>query len=197
MDLDFSNFSFLESRCKDDQRKVYFFGSFIVLILGVFGSFKIYDKNLIGGFIFHFLSGIFFLWMFFFLESFKTVFRLVMKFTSLIGSLFQTLFLIVAFYLIFTPMGLIISLFREDEAKKFRDPSTFSYWKTHEKSTRESYFSSFKKYTVLVMIFEFYRFLGERKKYWLLPVIIFLTVLGAIMIYAESSVLAPFIYTLF
>ncbi len=40
-------------------------------------------------------------------------------------------------------------------------------------------------------------FLKERKKYWMAPLIITLVVFGALIIFAQSSVIAPFIYTLF
>jgi len=36
-----------------------------------------------------------------------------------------------------------------------------------------------------------------RKKYWLMPVIIVLVVLGVIVVLGENSVIAPFIYSLF
>lgn len=49
----------------------------------------------------------------------------------------------------------------------------------------------------LSIVWEFLKFLKERKKYWLIPIIIVFTALGALLIFAESSVLAPFIYTLF
>jgi drug/metabolite transporter superfamily protein YnfA len=40
-------------------------------------------------------------------------------------------------------------------------------------------------------------FLRERKKYWLAPIIIVLVLLGFLMIFASSSAVSPFIYTLF
>jgi hypothetical protein len=40
-------------------------------------------------------------------------------------------------------------------------------------------------------------FLRVRKKFWLAPVIILLLLLGALIIFTESSAIAPFIYTLF
>ena len=40
-------------------------------------------------------------------------------------------------------------------------------------------------------------FMKERKKYWLAPVIIILLLLGLLIVFAGSSVIAPFIYTLF
>ncbi|MHA7057587.1 DUF5989 family protein [Aquimarina sp. M1] len=44
---------------------------------------------------------------------------------------------------------------------------------------------------------EFIRFLLQQKKYWLIPIIIVLVLLGALMLFAENSVLSPFVYTLF
>jgi hypothetical protein len=44
---------------------------------------------------------------------------------------------------------------------------------------------------------EFWGFLMERKKWWLLPIIIMLVILGLLVIFTEGSALAPFIYTLF
>jgi len=44
---------------------------------------------------------------------------------------------------------------------------------------------------------ECWGFLKERKKFWLLPIIIFLICLGALVILTEGSAVAPFIYTLF
>ena len=49
----------------------------------------------------------------------------------------------------------------------------------------------------LSIVKEFWDFLRLRKKWWLLPIIIFLLVLGVIIVFAESSAIAPFIYTLF
>lgn len=40
-------------------------------------------------------------------------------------------------------------------------------------------------------------FMKERKKFWLAPVIIILLLLGLLIVFAGSSVIAPFIYTLF
>ncbi|MDY6802249.1 MAG: DUF5989 family protein [Cyanobacteriota bacterium] len=40
-------------------------------------------------------------------------------------------------------------------------------------------------------------FLKDRQKYWLVPLIITLLSVGGLMIFAQSSILAPFIYTLF
>ena len=47
------------------------------------------------------------------------------------------------------------------------------------------------------IIKELWEFLKARKKWWLAPIIIFLLLLGALILFTESSALAPFIYTLF
>jgi len=44
---------------------------------------------------------------------------------------------------------------------------------------------------------EIWAFLRERKKLWLAPIIIVMLMLGGLLILAQGSVVAPFIYTLF
>ena len=44
---------------------------------------------------------------------------------------------------------------------------------------------------------EFWGFLKTRKKWWLLPIVIMLVLLGLLIVLTEGSALAPFIYTLF
>lgn len=44
---------------------------------------------------------------------------------------------------------------------------------------------------------EFLRFLAQRKRYWLLPMVLTLLLLGLLVALTEGSAVAPFIYTLF
>jgi hypothetical protein len=44
---------------------------------------------------------------------------------------------------------------------------------------------------------EFLAFLRQRKKYWLIPILLVLAILGLLITLAEGSVAGPFIYTLF
>ena len=44
---------------------------------------------------------------------------------------------------------------------------------------------------------ELWSFLRVRKKWWLLPIILVLLLVGALLVFAQGSVLAPFIYTIF
>jgi len=47
------------------------------------------------------------------------------------------------------------------------------------------------------LVKELWGFLKTRKKWWLLPIVIMLLLLGLLIIFTESSAVAPFIYTLF
>lgn len=44
---------------------------------------------------------------------------------------------------------------------------------------------------------EIWAFMRARKKYWLMPVFIIMLILGALIVVAQGSAIAPFIYTLF
>jgi hypothetical protein len=49
----------------------------------------------------------------------------------------------------------------------------------------------------LGIIREFWSFLKIRKKWWITPIVLFLVGLGALLVLAKGSALAPFIYSLF
>jgi hypothetical protein len=44
---------------------------------------------------------------------------------------------------------------------------------------------------------ELWQFMRERKKWWLVPVVTLMVIVGALLIFAQTSALAPFIYTVF
>jgi len=46
-------------------------------------------------------------------------------------------------------------------------------------------------------LLELWTFMKERKKFWLLPIIVTLVVLSGLIFLTSGSVVAPFIYTLF
>jgi hypothetical protein len=46
-------------------------------------------------------------------------------------------------------------------------------------------------------ISELWKFLRVRKKYWLLPILVMMVVLGGLLVLSQGSAVAPFIYTLF
>lgn len=44
---------------------------------------------------------------------------------------------------------------------------------------------------------DFWGFMRERKKFWLAPIMVVMILLGALIVLAQGSAVAPFIYTLF
>ena len=50
---------------------------------------------------------------------------------------------------------------------------------------------------LITLIREFLLFLRQNKKLWLLPIVAVMLLLGALLVFAQGSALAPFIYTLF
>jgi len=44
---------------------------------------------------------------------------------------------------------------------------------------------------------ELWAFMRVRKKWWLLPLVLVMLVIGALLVFAHGSALAPFIYTIF
>jgi hypothetical protein len=47
------------------------------------------------------------------------------------------------------------------------------------------------------LVSELWAFMKVRKKFWLLPIVVIMVVVGALLVFAHGSVLAPFIYTIF
>jgi hypothetical protein len=47
------------------------------------------------------------------------------------------------------------------------------------------------------ILVELWQFMRVRKKFWLLPVMIMILLFGGLLVLAEGSAVAPFIYTLF
>lgn len=47
------------------------------------------------------------------------------------------------------------------------------------------------------LLIELWLFMRERKKFWLLPIIVVLVLLSSLIVLTQGSAIAPFIYTLF
>ena len=62
---------------------------------------------------------------------------------------------------------------------------------------RKEYWFNEKTILMLSFVKEFWEFLKERKKYWLLPIIIILALFGVLIVLSQGSAVAPFIYTIF
>jgi hypothetical protein len=50
---------------------------------------------------------------------------------------------------------------------------------------------------MLSLVKELFAYMGARKKWWLLPIITVLLIVGGLLVLAQGSAIAPFIYTLF
>lgn len=44
---------------------------------------------------------------------------------------------------------------------------------------------------------ELWKYMRVRRKFWLLPIIMMMILIGALLVFAQGSALAPFIYTIF
>lgn len=44
---------------------------------------------------------------------------------------------------------------------------------------------------------EFWQFLRQEKKYWLMPIVIVFVLFGLLLVFSQSTAIAPFIYTIF
>lgn len=47
------------------------------------------------------------------------------------------------------------------------------------------------------LIGDLWAFMRERKKFWLAPIVLVMLLLGGLLVFAQGSAIAPFIYTLF
>lgn len=54
-----------------------------------------------------------------------------------------------------------------------------------------------KKMSNQSFIREFWDFIKIRKRYWLLPIVLILFLFGTLIVFTQSSIIAPFIYALF
>ncbi len=50
---------------------------------------------------------------------------------------------------------------------------------------------------MLSLVQELWRFMRARKKYWLVPIIVMMLLVGSLVVLTQGSAIAPFIYTLF
>lgn len=66
-------------------------------------------------------------------------------------------------------------------------------YRKHQASTIKNY----TKMNKISIFIELIQFLIKNKRYWIIPIIIVLVLLGMLLILTESSVLSPFIYSLF
>lgn len=67
----------------------------------------------------------------------------------------------------------------------------------NQRSLNNTEASDSTRLIIMETLSELLRFLGKKKKLWLLPLVIVMLIVGALLALAQGSVLAPFIYTVF
>ena len=50
---------------------------------------------------------------------------------------------------------------------------------------------------IISFVREFWVFLRVRKKFWLMPILVVIALLGGLIVFSEGTAVAPFIYTIF
>ncbi len=50
---------------------------------------------------------------------------------------------------------------------------------------------------IISFVREFWAFLRARKKFWLVPILVVIALLGGLVVFSEGTAVAPFIYTIF
>lgn len=116
----------------------------------------------------------------------------------LLGKIVSPIVLGLIFFIIITPVAIFLRLIGRD-ALRLKRKNVQSHWidRAPPGPDPKSYKDQFWGIS-MSFLKELLKFLSARKKLWLLPIIIIMVVLGGLLLLAaKSSVVAPFIYTLF
>ena len=104
------------------------------------------------------------------------------------------------FYLVFTPAAMAMRWMKKDPLRLRLEAGASTYWmerKPARAGAGNHAESVLRKVGDVSFLMEFCSFLKARKKFWLLPILLITTLFGALLIFAQGSAVAPFIYTLF
>ena len=113
------------------------------------------------------------------------------KFGILLGNIISPIIMAFVFFLVVTPISLIMKIFGKDILNLKKNKNS-SYWIKKDKQS-----GTMRKQFWMSFLTEFWEFLKHRKKYWLLPIIVFLVLFGGLIILSQGSAVAPFIYAIF
>ena len=101
------------------------------------------------------------------------------------------------YVMVLTPVGVLRRAFGGNPIEHIANGA--SYWKPRPEGHRASNLT--RQYeagrTQMGLVSELWGLMWERKKWWLLPVIVVMVVVGTLLVFAQGSVLAPFIYAIF
>ena len=120
------------------------------------------------------------------------------KFGLLLHRIISPIFLTILFYGCIAPIGFLMRLSGKDPLRLKYEPDAESYWISARRRVPPRKPSRTSSETMMVhSSSEFWAFLRERKKYWLLPILIMMVLFGGLIVLTKGSAVAPFIYTLF
>jgi multisubunit Na+/H+ antiporter MnhG subunit len=121
-------------KIKTDSKELRKFGIILAIVLGLLGGFALYKGS--GKYLGFWGVGLLFLVFGLFLPQFlKSVYKAWMALALVLGWINTHLILGLIFYLVFTPMGLIMKLLGKDLLDQKLDPEAKTYWKKREKSS--------------------------------------------------------------
>jgi len=124
--------------------------------------------------------------------------RLWFKLGLLLGKVVSPVALGILFYCVIAPIGVLARLAGKDPLRLKLDSGANSYWIPRKPPgpPPDSMINQFKQ-IAMEMLKELWAFMRTRKKYWLWPIFVMMALLGVLIVLAQGSAVAPFIYTLF
>jgi len=141
----------------------------------------------------------------------RPVYALWMVFAFVLGYVNTRIFLALVFYVIITPIALLLRVFEVDPldrgwGNRKKRAKISSYWRKRTSPANGDanwYLSQFDarpgpgtrhKRNVF---FELFYFLISRRSLWLVMIFFVLLIVGTLFVFLQTSVIAPFIYTIF
>ena len=121
-------------------------------------------------------------------------------FSRILGTFMSKIMLALVFFLVVFPMGLIRRILGKDtlRLRQFRKEKTSVFAeRNHEYTAADLDNPSLLKEGKMELLADLWDYLKVRKKFWLLPSIMVLLLIGLLIVLSSSSAIAPFIYTIF
>lgn len=177
---------------KNKERDNYIFGfifGFILLLLNIFIFLSTPDITILNyvNILLMILGIIFILLATIYPNSLNTIHKLFSLITNFIGNIIFKIILTILYFILVIPIGLIIK-FKEKKKEKDLRSNFFDYKNDNLKANNKK---------GILNIFLIFKLFSNEHYILMLPLIILLIIIGVLLIFVQSSVIAPFIYTLF
>ncbi len=176
-----------KNREKDNYIFGLFFG-FILLLLNIYIFLSTPDIKILNyvNVILMMVGCIFILVATIYPNALDLIHKFLNKLFSIIGNLFFKLILTIIYFALVLPIGLII---KSKEKKVNKEETNFVDYKSNNnlESNKKGFYN----------IFLIFKLFNNERYALMIPLIIVLIIIGFLLIFVQSSVVAPFIYTLF